>query len=244
MTAQTKRKVQQLKISILQAVDLPVFGDAIKNAKELFSTNFFNAIQGKDTCEPFFKCGYAKGAPVQTTPKEDYNPKNPSISQTLLIPVCVPVVNDRVIVEAWDDNEVGANFIGAIPFSFADITARTLAAKKNGQNGFFTWEDIYGADACFFSKQAMEMNHHPETGNHYKGRVLFYFEIDEDEHPQKKSVDLDKKVKEECRKQRITEKHEFHMMADIGQGIGMATNHPYQVKIKIRSFELISAKPK
>lgn len=136
----------------------------------------------------------------------------------MFIPLVTPVLNDRLTVEVWDENEFSKNLIGTIQFSIADITSRT----KEG--GYFVWEDIFGADPEYFSDEAMEMNKHPQTGSHYKGTVLFYIELAECEKPVKKAEQMDNKIIKIARQKGVTETKKFQMMCDIGQGVAMSAD--------------------
>ena len=155
MSAQAKRSFQQLRISVLEAQDLPLFSDVLAKMKS-FSL--------KNTVEPFFTCSYA-GKELKTEVKFDGK-----IDQTFLIPVPQPTMNDRLLITAWDQNTAGRNLIASIQFSVNDI----IEHVQETQSGFYVWRNLIGAHADFDNEEAESMNLRPETGNQWKGRVLLH----------------------------------------------------------------------
>lgn len=86
------------------------------------------------------------------------------------------------------------------------------------------------------------MNKHPETGSHYKGTVLFYFELAECDKPVKTAAEMPREILRAARKIGITETKKFQMMCEVGQGVAMSSDDKYHIKIKVRSYE-VTTKP-
>jgi hypothetical protein len=91
-------------------------------------------------------------------------------------------MNDRLLLTVWDENTAGNNLIGSIAFSINDIVMHS----KQHPHGYFVWRDIYGAHPDFATEEATAMNMRPETGNHWKGRVLLFIECGDSPKPEKK----------------------------------------------------------
>lgn len=93
MGAQAQRKFKQLKLSVIEARDLPLFKDVMRQG-------FFT---GK-TVEPFFTCSYARGKALATNHKQVVTKDNVyEVNKTFWIPLLVPRKTRMLQIEVKDD---------------------------------------------------------------------------------------------------------------------------------------------
>lgn len=78
------------------------------------------------------------------------------------------------------------------------------------------------------------MNMRPETGSHWKGRVLFHITIEDTEKPIKKVVPMDPEVRKKARKANITEQIDYQLTVDVGQGVAMPDDEYYSLRFSLR----------
>jgi hypothetical protein len=94
MGAQAQRKFKQLKLSVIEARDLPLFKDIMRQG--LFT--------GGKTIEPFFTCNYAGGKALATNHKQVVTKDNVrSVNKTFWIPLLVPRKTRMLQIEVKDD---------------------------------------------------------------------------------------------------------------------------------------------
>jgi hypothetical protein len=123
------------------------------------------------------------------------------------------------------------------------------------------WRDIYGA----FAKEdtfldnledvldvlnpdediEKQMNRHPETGNCWKGRVLFHVQIidcTKENQPKKQVLATERSVYSSVPKQMTIEKL-FIAHLQVGQGLNMPGDKNYSIEVRIRNHKMTSHKP-
>ena len=109
-------------------------------------------------------------------------------NETLLIPVRMPIMSGKLILNVMDLDKVKDEQAGALIFDFKDLISRE-------QQSFF-WANIYGApggeEVKLFDSTgdvADEMNKDPSKATKWKGRILFGVEYDSDTETPKLGVE-------------------------------------------------------
>lgn len=84
--------------------------------------------------------------------------------EEMLIPIQVPIVNDKLVFKVYDKDFNGKEIIGSMIFSKKEILEK--------YEGKFRWVNIYGSHTNYSGKVSDEMNSNPEIASAWKGRVL------------------------------------------------------------------------
>ena len=104
-----------------------------------------------------------------------------NFDQELLIPVQVPVLTDRLVLNFYDKGTISDNLIGSLVLS-----VKKLIDLGTKEGGYTIWESIYGCQENFLdSYAAQEMNENPEMASNWRGQVLMNFVAAEEEKPKK-----------------------------------------------------------
>lgn len=115
MGANAKRKFKQLRLTVVQAWNLPKFNDFLKVKQGLTqgAASLFNK-----TVEPIFVVKYGGGGELATDPKKVVESVSDhfEVNQTLHIPLSYPLQSRTLAVEVCDDQAIGFNLIGCIEF--------------------------------------------------------------------------------------------------------------------------------
>ncbi len=81
--------------------------------------------------------------------------------QQFLLPVQTPVLNDRLVIEAWDYNSVASDSqLGSLILS-----AKKLIAEGSKEEGVFLWNNIYGSPAENTGDFADAMDKNPDIAS-------------------------------------------------------------------------------
>ena len=92
MSPSIKRTYYQLTISILEGHNLPEYGGMFTSA----------------SLEAYFKLKYMGGNSLKTKVRNQVN-KKVGVFQQFLVPVQTPVLQDRLVISAWDYNKVSSD---------------------------------------------------------------------------------------------------------------------------------------
>lgn len=71
-----------------------------------------------------------------------------------------------------------------------------------------------------------------------------HLEAEDSQHPEKKVQELEEGFKDLADQAHMYEQTDFQLIAEIGQGICLAGNQKYRVKIKLADWEVITDMPK
>ena len=200
MAAQLKRTFKQMKFRILEAQDLPTFGTFVKSL------------------ECYFKCQFGGGKPFKTN-VVSMSDNRVLFDQTFWIPLAEPILNDRLVMQVFDEGTISDTIIGSLVFSVKKMI-RTCEDPEYS-NGMFLWRDIYGAPPGYDGEAAEEMNHNPEIATFWKGKVLLQIYFEECEKPIKKVEVMVPEVREQAEQKEMFTKDEYCFKAEVGQGIAM-----------------------
>ena len=87
--------------------------------------------------------------------------KKVQVMQQFLLPVQTPVLNDRLVIEAWDYNSVASDSqLGSLILS-----AKKLIAEGAKEGGVFIWKNIYGSPAENVGDIADAMDRNPDIAS-------------------------------------------------------------------------------
>lgn len=150
MSPSIKRTFYELTISIIQAEQMPEYG--------IWSP----------TLEAFFKLKYGGGNPVKTNTHNQVKGKLP-VNEHITMPIQTPVLQDRLILEAYDYNLTGDVKIGSILFS-----AKQLISEGEKEGGFYIWRNMNGAPIENNNEYADKMNEQPDIASDWKGYILLH----------------------------------------------------------------------
>ena len=165
MPASLKPKYTQLKLHIVKGEHLPKLD--VKLIGEGTMDAFITAKIGGKTIRTDIK--------VTEHDEATWN-------ETLLIPVRMPIMSGKLILNVMDLDKVKDEQAGALIFDYKDLISRP-------QKSFF-WANIYGApgqeEVKVFDSTADvsdEMNKDPSKATKWKGRILIGVEYFESESP-------------------------------------------------------------
>ena len=155
MSPSIKRTFNQLTISVIEARDLPTYGNWLSSA----------------SLECYMYTEYGGGNPLKTDVHEMVD-TSVHVKQTFLIPVQTPVVADRLVIDTYDHNTMAYHsHIGSLILS-----VKQLLAEGTQPGGFYTWCSLYGSPADNTGAEADAMNQNPEIASKWKGMVLLHIE--------------------------------------------------------------------
>lgn len=98
-----------------------------------------------------------------------------------MLPVQTPVLQDRLVISAWDYNSVFSDtIIGSLILSI-----KRLIAEGSKEGGMFVWKDLYGSPKDNNNEEAEVMNSNPECASDWKGSILIHVSAKEDDKPKK-----------------------------------------------------------
>lgn len=138
-----------------------------------------------ESLEAYFKAQYGGGNALKTAVKNQIE-KKVSVMQQFFLPVQTPVLQDRLVISAWDYNSVAADvIIGSLVFS-----VKQLLAEGGKPGGFFVWKDLYGSPKDNSGAEADSMNENPELASDWKGSILLHISAQENDKPRKGVDDL------------------------------------------------------
>lgn len=161
--------------------------------------------------------------------------------QKFLIPVQTPVLNDRLVIEAWDYNSVSSDsHIGSILLS-----VKQLVALGSQPGGFFIWKNLYGAPQDNTGKAADAMNENPDIASDWKGQILMHISAEENDKPKKGVENIDSTLKEEAKEKGYYTKEDYQFLIEVGQGITLPEkDKDYKVCVSIENHDWYTELPK
>jgi hypothetical protein len=74
-------------------------------------------------------------------------------------------------MKVYDHDKVVDEIVGSLFFSLSDLCQRSGKA-----GGMMTWMNLYGSPVNVKGKNATMMDHNPEMGSTWKGRLLMHIE--------------------------------------------------------------------
>lgn len=74
-------------------------------------------------------------------------------------------------MKVFDEDKVVDEIVGSLYFCISD-----LCKKASKVDGFLSWIDLYGSPVNSNGKNATLMDHNPELGSTWKGRILMHIE--------------------------------------------------------------------
>ena len=74
------------------------------------------------------------------------------MDQTFWIPLAEPVLNDRLVMEVYDEGTMSDTIIGSLIFNVKKL----LKLCEENPEGLFMWRDLYGAPLGYDSSAAVE----------------------------------------------------------------------------------------
>ena len=165
MPASLKPKYTQLKLHVVKGENLPKL-----DVKMI----------GEGTMDAFITAQIG-GKKIRTDIKVTEHDEA-TWNETLLIPVRMPIMSGKLILNVMDLDKVKDEQAGALIFDYKDLISRP-------QKSFF-WANIYGApgqeEVKLFDSTANvsdEMNKDPTKATKWKGRILMGVEYFESESP-------------------------------------------------------------
>lgn len=87
------------------------------------------------------------------------------------IPLQWPLSTDRLVLKVYDKDKVCDEIVGSLCFSLSDLCHRAAV-----EGGLFTWINLVGSPVNVMGKAATLMDHNPEMGSTWKGRLLMHIE--------------------------------------------------------------------
>jgi hypothetical protein len=166
MPATVKPTFKQLKLHIFKGEHLPRL----------------DVAEGKMDAYVDTKIGKRRIKTKTVTTKKDEAEWN----ETLLIPVRMPVMTGKLILNVKDEDDTGDEQAGALIFDFKAL----LEMSKNGRSKVI-WTNIYGAPGqeeinLFSGNSAMAkvMNNDPVRATKWKGRILIGIESADTDKPE------------------------------------------------------------
>lgn len=160
---QVKMEYMQISIYLFKAEQLPDM-DAIINPSKV-----------NRECNGFIHAKYL-GTEVKTTVKDMINDKI-VWNEVMEIPVSVPVVSQRIVLQVWDKDTFSNDIVGSFELSVNDIMTNKYRD--------YQYIHIYGAPINRIGKYTDKMNANPEIGSLWKGRILMKVDYQKTDNPRR-----------------------------------------------------------
>lgn len=163
--------------------------------------------------------------------------------QEFLIPVEVPVVNNKLVMQLYDQdnltNELAATTELAIKSMIKyDHSNPNLKAKSQCK-----WINLYGAPTGRSGSNTDKMNKNPEEASNWKGRIAVEYWCIDHKYPEFKvqpiPADFDSRNFE-----RTIAPNRFLIIGEFGQGMCLPTQEKYRLKFALADMVIESNKPK
>lgn len=146
----------------------------------------------------------------------------------------MPIMSGRIVMRVMDKDLVKDEIVGSLLFNLKDCIGPL--------NGKYFWKNIYGAPLGKSGENTDAMNSSPEVASTWKGRILMHVSAEKTEKPLCKMQALSKKDLEDAKPS--FELKDYHIIAEVGQGLALPEAAKYKVMIKIGELELKTDDPK
>ena len=192
------------------------------------------AIFGKGSLDAYVICEYM-GQKMKTSVKTQTEGGSISWNEEFMIPCQLPIMSSRIVMKLFDEDKISDEIVGSLLFNLKEILG-----KKNGK---YFWKNVYGAPLGRMGDNVKEMNHNPEAGSTWKGRILMQVEAFKTDKPELKKAELNKDGPEILKAKDFFRDHEYEVIAQVGLGIALPDTDKYTVKICIADNEFQTDKP-
>lgn len=103
------------------------------------------------------------------------------------IPLQWPLSSDRLVLKVYDEDTGKADeIVGSLFFSLLD-----LCRRGSLEGGLMSWFNIRGSPINRIGQNATLMDHNPELGSTWKGRILMFITAEDCLQPEMRSEPMD-----------------------------------------------------
>ena len=111
----------------------------------------------------------------------------------MLIPVMLPIKDDKLILQIYDSDSGGliSELACSVQFSLKSICKWDLNNDKEDCRSLCKWVNLFGAPKGYSGSQVGKMNEDPSIATAYCGRILVEYFTEEIKTPMFKVRDID-----------------------------------------------------
>ena len=158
-------------------------------------------------------------------------------NQEMLIAVTLPVIDDKLTLEIYDEDKVLDELACTAQFSIKSMI------KHGPDNPMMKWVNFYGAHNGYSGPNANKMNAVPSEAAAYKGRLLVEWWAEDVKFPIMKTRNISEPTHIE-RSIRVFETlRDYSLWVEFGQGICLPSSTKYTLKFVLGSEVLESGAP-
>lgn len=217
LPASVKRNYKQLYLRLFRVVDLPRM----------------DTFMGTIDAYGVVKVGGRKLKTKVDTMKDNLVVWN----QEMLIAITLPVIDDRLTLEIYDEDKVFDELACTALFSIKSLI------KHGPENPMIKWVNFYGAHNGYSGAHADKMNAVPSEAAAYKGRLLVEWWAEDVKFPIMKTRD----ILEQAHIERSLRVHEttkdYSLWVEFGQGLCLPSTKKYTLRLVLASEVVDSGAP-